>query len=49
LKIFGKQCGKGKTGEEISDAQAQKLLAELRTELPGIRRWLEEGKALRRR
>ena len=33
----------GRMYENVPDEKAKKLLAKLRTELPGIRRWLIEG------
>lgn len=36
----------GKLDQQLSDEDANKLLAKLRQDLPGIRRWLQEGRLL---
>jgi len=41
--------GAGKLDEELPDDQAEKLLKALRSELPGIRHWLEQGAHLARK
>ena len=40
-KAFGSRT---RLNEEVPHARAQELLAQLRTELPGIRAWLAQGR-----
>lgn len=44
-KAFGSRT---KLNDEVPEDEAQKLLAGLRQELPGIKAWLEEGGRLAR-
>ena len=42
-------AGRGKLDVELPDDKAEELLKALRSELPGIRLWLEQGAALARK